>query len=60
MSGFLTGDKALAAIVLWASGQFDTAAIAAVLEAKEDQVYRTLHLARDGAEADDKRRAARR
>lgn len=48
-SGFLTGEKALAALVLWASGQFDTAMIAAVLEVREDAVYRTLHLAKDAA-----------
>jgi hypothetical protein len=51
-SGFLTGDAALAAIVLWASGRFDTAAIAAVLHVREDAVYRTLHAAKDGARID--------
>lgn len=46
-AGFLTGDPALAAIVL--GGQFDTAAIAAVLSVREDAVYRTIHEARDHA-----------
>lgn len=47
--GFLVDDQALAAIVLWASGRFDTAAIAQVLNVREDAVCRTLHLARDAA-----------
>ncbi len=51
-SGFLSGDTALAAIVLWASGHFDTLDIATVLGVREDAVYRTLHLARSGAIAD--------
>ncbi|RWK94521.1 MAG: hypothetical protein EOR53_18090 [Mesorhizobium sp.] len=50
--GWLTGDAALAAIVLWSSGQFDTSAIAAVLTVREDAVCRTLAMARDGARAD--------
>lgn len=48
-SGFLTDNVALAAIVLWASGQFDTAEIADVLHVREDAVYRTLHMAKDHA-----------
>lgn len=47
--GYLTGDRALAAIVLWHSGQFDTAAIASLLSAREDAVWRTLHATRDTA-----------
>ncbi|MER8667654.1 hypothetical protein NKH45_10630 [Mesorhizobium sp. M1156] len=50
--GWLTGDAAHAAIVLWSSGQFDTNAIAAVLTVREDAVCRTLAMARDGARAD--------
>lgn len=46
-SAFLVDDKARAAIVLWASGQFDTLAIADVLNEREDAVCRTLRLARD-------------
>ncbi len=49
MSGYLTGDKAMAAVVLWASGYFDTKAIADLLTVREDAVYRTLHDARDTA-----------
>ena len=45
--GYLTDDKARAAIVLWASGQFDTLEIAGVLGVREDAVCRTLRLARD-------------
>lgn len=48
-AGFLLGDQALAAIVLWTSGQFDTASIATVLGVREDAVYRTLHETRDTA-----------
>lgn len=43
---FLAGEKALAAVILWASGQMDTASIAEVLEVREDAVYRTLHATR--------------
>lgn len=50
--GWLTGDAALAAIVLWSSGKFDTNSIAAVLAVREDAVCRTLAMARDGARAD--------
>lgn len=46
-SGYLTDDIARAAIVLWASGQFDTQEIANVLNVREDAVCRTLRLARD-------------
>jgi len=42
----------MAVIVLWSSGQFDTAEIAALLHVREDAVYRTLHTARDGARLD--------
>lgn len=37
---------ALAAIILWRSGQFDTYDIATVLEVPEDAVCRTIHAAR--------------
>lgn len=53
--GFLQDGQALAAIILWSSGQFDTASIAEVLNVGEDAVYRTLHMARDGARADGRR-----
>ena len=46
MGGKIEGDQALAAIVLWNSGHFDTYDIARVLRLKEDQVVRTLHAAR--------------
>ncbi|TKB62775.1 MAG: hypothetical protein E5W81_20420, partial [Mesorhizobium sp.] len=45
LARWLTGDAALAAIVLWSSGQFDTNAIAAVLTVREDAVCRTLAMA---------------
>jgi len=48
-SGFLTDDVAMAAIVLWASGRFDTLTIAQLLSVREDAVCRTLRMARDGA-----------
>lgn len=51
-SGFLTGDKAVAAIVLWASGRFDTLSIAEVLDTRENAVCRTLRLARDAVLAE--------
>lgn len=54
-AAFLTGDQAMAAIVLWASGQFDTAAIAALLSVREDAVWRTLHETRDVARQRDRR-----
>lgn len=47
--GFLLDNQAIACVVLWASGQFDTAEIAGLLRVREDAVYRTLHAARDGA-----------
>jgi DNA-directed RNA polymerase specialized sigma24 family protein len=46
---FLLDDQALAAIVLWNSGYFDTCRIAEVLSVSEDAVWRTLHLARECA-----------
>jgi DNA-directed RNA polymerase specialized sigma24 family protein len=52
--GFLLDQQAMAAIVLWSSGQFDTREIADLLAVREDAVYRTLHMARS---ADSKRRA---
>lgn len=47
MSGPLDGRQALASIVLWNSGHFDTKDIADLLDIKEDAVCRTLHAARD-------------
>ncbi|QRY68179.1 hypothetical protein JVX98_28230 [Ensifer sp. PDNC004] len=47
MSGKMDERQALAAIILWKSGYFDTADIGAVLRCGEDAVYRTLHAARD-------------
>ncbi|RWF41606.1 MAG: hypothetical protein EOS46_27830 [Mesorhizobium sp.] len=49
---FLRDEQALAAIILWGSGQFDTADIAKALQCREDAVYRTLHMAKDGARQD--------
>ncbi|TGV61101.1 hypothetical protein EN784_01490 [bacterium M00.F.Ca.ET.141.01.1.1] len=49
---YLRDEQALAAIVLWGSGQFDTADIARSLQCREDAVYRTLQMAKDGARAD--------
>lgn len=46
-SGYLVDDIARAAIVLWASGQFDTQEIATILHVREDAVCHTLRLARD-------------
>lgn len=46
-SGYLLDDKAKAAVVLWASGKFDTLEISQVLSVREDAVCRTLRLARD-------------
>ncbi len=46
MAGKLDGNVALAAIVLWNSGSFDTLEIATLLNVKEDAVYRVLHAAR--------------
>lgn len=47
--GFLTDDTAMAAVVLWGSGLFDTLSIATVLQCREDAVCRTLHMAGDAA-----------
>lgn len=47
VAAYLVDDQARAAIVLWASGQFDTLAIAELLNVREDAVCRTLRLARD-------------
>ncbi|KPF47087.1 hypothetical protein [Rhizobium sp. AAP43] len=46
MSGKVSDLQALAAIVLWNSGHFDTLEISQVIGASEDAVYRTLHAAR--------------
>lgn len=46
MSGLLDERQALAAIVLWHSGHFDTLDISQVLSLKEDAVCRTLSAAR--------------
>lgn len=56
--GFLSGDLAMAAIVLWSSGQFCTADISNLLTVGEDQVDRTIRAARDTARQND-RKAAR-
>lgn len=48
-SGFLVDDVAMAAVVLWHSGCFDTMQIAALLHVREDAVCRTIHLARNDA-----------
>lgn len=46
MSGKMNEAQALAAIVLWTSGHFDTKDISDVLRCGEDAVCRTLHAAR--------------
>ncbi len=46
MSGRMDDRQALAAIILWNSGHFDTLDIAMVLSVGEDAVCRTLHAAR--------------
>jgi hypothetical protein len=46
MAGPLDDQKALAAIVLWNSGHFDTYDIGLLLSASEDAICRTLHAAR--------------
>ncbi|KQY20771.1 hypothetical protein [Rhizobium sp. Root483D2] len=46
MSGRMDERTALAAIVLWNCGHFDTKDISDVLRVGEDAVYRTLHAAR--------------
>ncbi|OOG73856.1 hypothetical protein B0E45_06070 [Sinorhizobium sp. A49] len=52
MSGKMDETTALAAIVLWASGHFDTKDISDVLRCGEDAVCRTLHAARHIAKGD--------
>ncbi|MBL4820389.1 MAG: hypothetical protein JKY98_05280 [Gammaproteobacteria bacterium] len=42
----MSKQQALAILVLWNSGQFDTADIAALLTLTEDAVYRTVHATR--------------
>ncbi|MEO9613623.1 MAG: hypothetical protein ABJG86_11140 [Nitratireductor sp.] len=54
-AGFLTDDVAMAAVVLWSSGMFDTNTIAVLLGAREDAVCRTLHMARDAAREKERR-----
>lgn len=49
MGGQIKGGQAIAAIVLWNSGHFDTKDIADLLGLKEDQFVRTLHAARSVA-----------
>jgi len=46
MSGAIDQRQALAAIILWNSGHFDTLDIADLLSLKEDAIVRTLHAAR--------------
>jgi hypothetical protein len=46
MSGKLDERQALAAIILWNPGHFDTLDIAQVISCGEDAVCRTLHAAR--------------
>lgn len=46
MSGKMDEVKALAAIILWNSGHFDTKDISDALGCGEDAVCRTLHAAR--------------
>lgn len=53
--GWLTGDLAMAAVVLWGCGHFDTHSIATVLAVREDAVCRTLAMARDGAREDSRK-----
>ena len=54
---YLTDEVAMAAIVLWSSGYFDTASIAGVLHVREDAVYRTLTLAREQKRQTDRQAA---
>ncbi|OBP70693.1 hypothetical protein BAE42_07730 [Mesorhizobium loti] len=51
-AAYLRDEQALAAIVMWGSGQLDTADIAKALQCREDAVYRTLQIAKDGARSD--------
>lgn len=46
MSGKIDDLQALAAIILWNSGHFDTLDIGKLLNVNEDAVCRTLHAAR--------------
>lgn len=46
MGGAVDAAQAVAAIVLWNSGHFDTKDIADLLDLNEDQIVRTLHAAR--------------
>lgn len=46
MSGRMDERQALAAVIIWKSGHFDTLDIADVLGCGEDAVCRTLHAAR--------------
>jgi hypothetical protein len=46
MAGPMEPQQALASIVLWNSGHFDTLEIANLINVQEDAVYRTLHAAR--------------
>lgn len=48
-AGYIYGEKAMAVVVLWSSGLFDTAAIAELLSVREDAVWRTLHETRETA-----------
>lgn len=52
MAGPVRPVQALACIILWNSGHFDTQEIADVINVKEDAVYRTLHAARAIAKGD--------
>lgn len=46
MAGPMEATQALACIVLWNSGHFDTLDISNLIRVSEDAVYRTLHAAR--------------
>ncbi len=46
MAGSIEPQQALATIILWNSGHFDTLDIAQVLGLAEDAICRTLHAAR--------------
>ncbi|KQY31912.1 hypothetical protein [Rhizobium sp. Root483D2] len=52
MSGRMDDRQALAAIILWNSGHFDTKDISDVLRVGEDAIYRTLHAARHISKGD--------
>lgn len=51
-NGYLVDNQAIAACALWQSGFFSTKDIADLLHVREDAVYRTLHMAREGARED--------